>query len=294
MFTLRQLEVFDATARLGSVSEAADELAMTQPAASMALQQLESALGTELFVRVQRRLVLSHQGKLLQPLARSMLNSAQEIQTLVNAKVFASQLRIGASPTIGDHMLDRLCSGFMAQHPGVRLSVTILPAFDVINRVDEMALDIGLIEFISVRPTLDVIRWRDEALTVFCSPKNPLALRKKVAVAELAEQRWCLQHRFADSRRQFTLELLKRVPSIDITLESDSVPVLIKAVEDDIGISCLPRPCIAQELKDGRLCELNVSGLDLSIPLSIVSHKLVKRGEMHARFIEAVLNHAGV
>src|SRR5690606_17202530 len=155
MFTLKQLAVFDAIARLGSVSEAADELAMTQPAASMALQQLESALDTELFIRAQRRLVLSHQGKVLQPLARSMLNSAQEIQSRVNSRVFTSQLRVGASPTIGNHMLDRVCSRFMKDHPDVRLSVTVLPAFDVINRVDEMALDVGLIEFVSVRPTLE-------------------------------------------------------------------------------------------------------------------------------------------
>jgi len=294
MFTLKQLAVFDAVARLGSVSEAAGELAMTQPAASMALQQLESALRTELFMRVQRRLVLSHQGKVLQPLARSMLNNANEIQALINSKVFTSHLRIGASATIGDHMLDQLCGRFMAAHPNVRLSVTILPAFEVINRVDEMALDVGLIEFVSVRPTLDVIRWRDETLTVFCSPKNPLALRKNVTVSELAEQRWCLQQRFADSRRQFTLEMLKRVPSIDITLESDSVAVLIKAVEAGIGVSCLPRPCIARGLTEGRLCELHVSDLDLRVPLSIVSHKLVKHSDIHSSFIEMVVGHPWV
>lgn len=288
MFTLKQLAIFDAVARLGSVSEAADSLAMTQPAASMALQQLESILETELFVRAQKRMSLTPQGKVLQPLARSMLNNAHEIKLKVNPEVGTMQLRIGASPTIGDYMLNQVCSEFMRLHPECRLSVSVMPAFDVINKIDEMAIDVGLIEFITIRPTLNAQRWREESLTVFCSPKNALAKKMKLKLANLAGQRWCLQHRFADSRRQFTLEVLKRIPSIDIVMESDSVPLIIKSVEDDVGLSCLPRPCIEKELNTGSLVELKVPELELTVPFSIVSHKLVKGSELQSQFVEMV------
>lgn len=253
MFTFKQLAVFDAVARLGSVSLAASDLTMTQPAASMALQQLEVALGAQLFARSQRRLVLSEQGKALQPLARSMLIGVDEIAASINAKAVEGKLRVAASPTVADYLSDEPCFSFMLDHAGVRVSVTMLPAMEVITKVDEMAFDVGLVEFVTVRPTLDVIRWRNEALTVCCSPRHPLASRRNLLASGLDRQRWCLQHRLADTRRQFTLAMLKRLPAIDVVFESDSLHLLTEAVSADVGLGCLPRPCISRQLEQGTL-----------------------------------------
>jgi DNA-binding transcriptional LysR family regulator len=200
--TLRQLAIFDAVARLGSVSQAAVELHLSQSAASMALQNLERPLGKQLFLRAGKRLVLSYHGKQLQPMARSILLAAEELGKAVTEEdIPGGQLRVGASPTVGDYLLNDLCGMFMAKHPEVRLSIIVLPALDVINRVDEMAVDVGLIEFVSVRPTLDVIRWRKSVFSVFCSPHHPLAGEKRVSTRDLEDESWCLQHRHADSRR---------------------------------------------------------------------------------------------
>jgi DNA-binding transcriptional LysR family regulator len=129
------------------------------------------------------------------------------------------------------------------------------------------------------------MHWRDKTLVVFCAPEHPLAHKRRVTVADLAAQRWCLQHRFADTRRQFTLEVLKRARTIHIVLESDSIPVLIGAVKANVGLGCLPRPCIARELAAGELCELRVDELDLLVPFNIVTHKQVTRTEAQERFI---------
>ena len=290
MFSLKQLTVFDAIARLGSVSEAADELAMTQPAASMSLQQLESALGAELFVRAKKRLMLSERGKLLQPMARSLLVEAREILTTMDSDAHRQQLRIGASPTVGGYLLNDICAKFMLEHPEVQLSVTVLPAFDVINRVDEMALDLGLIEFITVRPTLEMTRWREDTLTIFCSPTHPLVLGKNLRAKDLAGERWCLQHRFSDTRRQFTLTLLEHIPTLEVILESDSLSILRSAVQENLGIGCLPRPCIADDLAAGRLVELKIRDFIVRIPINIVSRKAVRHGSPHTNFMNAVLS----
>ena len=289
MFSLKQLTVFDAIARLGSVSEAADELAMTQPAASMSLQQLEHTLGAELFVRVRKRLVLSERGKVLQPMARSLLVEANEILTTLNATTHHKQLRLGASPTVGGYLLNDICARYMHAYPDVQLSISVLPALEVINRVDEMALDLGLIEFITVRPTLEMLKWGKESLVVFSSPAHPLAKSKQLKAADLAGQRWCLQHRFSDTRRQFTLELMDHVPSIDVVLESDSLNILRSAVESNLGLGCLPRPCIAQQLQEGRLCALPVNDFKLTIPLSVVSRKSVRKSPQHNNFVSLVV-----
>lgn len=293
MFSLRQLKVFDAVARLGSVSDAAEELAMTQPATSMSLQQLEQTLGVELFVRARKRLTLSEKGKVLQPLARSLLVDAQEVVTTLNAERHHQQIRIGASPTVGGYLLNEICAEYLRSHPEVHLSVSVLPALDIISRVDEMALDLGLIEFITVRSTLEMVRWRQESLVVFCAPSHPLAqAKKRIRAANLAGEKWCLQHRFSDTRRQFTLELIERVPAIDVVLESDSLPILRSAVQANVGLGCLPRPCIAQDIAEGKLCEVEVEDLKLTIPITIISRRSVRKSPQHDSFVQSVLAHA--
>jgi len=291
MFSFKQLNVFDAVARLGSVSEAAEELSMTQPAASMSLQQLEGFLGAELFVRVNKRLLLSERGKQLQPMVRSLLVEAREIMTTMNSETYNEQIRVGASPTVGGYLLQDICSEFMRRHPKVRLSVSVLPAFDVISRVDEMALDIGLIEFITARPTLEMMRWRREDLVIFCSPLHPLASGKKnIKAIDLSNQKWCLQQRFSDTRRQFTLALLDHVDSMDIVLESDSLSVLHEAVASNIGMGCLPRPCIATGLAEKKLVELSVKDLSLSIPFSIITRRATRQTAHLIDFRQSILD----
>jgi DNA-binding transcriptional LysR family regulator len=288
--TLRQLAIFDAVARLGSVSQAAVELHLSQSAASMALQNLERALGKQLFLRAGKRLVLSYHGKQLQPMARSILLAAEELgQAVTEEDIPGGQLRVGASPTVGDYLLNDLCGMFMAKHPEVRLSVIVLPALDVINRVDEMAVDVGLIEFVSVRPTLDVIRWRKSVFSVFCSPHHPLAGEKRVSTRDLEDESWCLQHRHADSRRQFTLAALNRMDTMNVVLESDSLSIIKAAVRNGIGLGCLPRDCIASELEAGTLTELAVEGLELAIPFCIVLREGLRRSAAATAFIDSLL-----
>jgi DNA-binding transcriptional LysR family regulator len=288
-FTLRQLSVFEATARLGSVSAAAEELHVSQSAASVALQNLGKALSAELFLRGHRRLSLSEAGRRLQPLARSMLVAAEEIRAAVGDDSPWGPLRIGASPTVGDYLLQDVCGAFMTENPGVHLSISVLPAFDVISRVDEMALDLGVVEFVSLRRTLDVTPWGRGTLSVFCSPDHPLAGRRNLHADDLRLYSWCLQHRFADSRRQFILAMLNRVDSMDVVLESDSVTIIKASVAAGDHLGCLPRPCLAAELQAGTLVELDVNGLDLTIPFSLVSRKDLRRSSAANSLVEFIL-----
>lgn len=292
-FTLRQLAVFDEVARLGSVSKAAAELHLTQSAASMALRSLESALGRDLFLRQGKRLVLGEHGRLLQPMARSILASAQEMDRVVSLDAPREDLTVGASPTVADFLLDEVVSAFMAKHPRMHVSVSTLPSLEVIKRVDEMSLDVGLVEMVTVRGTIRQRRWRSDSFVIFCSPWHALAHGRQLTSEALAGQSWCLQPRLADSRRQFTYALLTRLETIDVTLESDSIQVIKAAVAADVGLGCLPRPCVTRELEQGALAEVHVTDLDLRMPFSIITRKGLHPSPAHEDFIAGALSRAG-
>lgn len=286
--TFRQLTVFDAIARLGSVTAAANEIALTQSAASMALKQLEILVGEQLFLRVGKRLVLSKHGKTLQPMVRSILLSMREIPATLRSELPRDQLNIGASPTVGEYLLNDATARFLAAHPWVRLNIVVKPAFDVISAVDDMELDIGLVEFISVRPTLDVRRWLNSQHSIFCHPEHPLLQRRRLRAYDLRNERWCLQHRFADSRRQFTLAILSRLQTIEVVLQSDSINTIKHAVSRGIGLGCLPHPCVAKEIESGSLGELHPTDLDLNLPFSIVMRKDVRRSAAQLAFLDTL------
>lgn len=79
-YSLKQLAVFDAVADCGSVSQAADKLALTQSATSMSLAQLEKMLGTSCFERQGKQMALTHWGMWLRPKAKRLLQDAQQIE----------------------------------------------------------------------------------------------------------------------------------------------------------------------------------------------------------------------
>src|SRR5579871_3738181 len=111
-FSLRQIKVFDAVARLGSLSRAAEEVALSQSAASMALKELEDNLGTKLFHRHGRRLLLNENGRRLRPKAHSLLLLAAEI-TQPHSDELEGMLRIAASSSVGNYVLPECSAAFL-------------------------------------------------------------------------------------------------------------------------------------------------------------------------------------
>ena len=106
--TLRQLEIFTAIVSHGHVTRAAETISMTQSAASTALAELEQQLGTTLFDRIGRQLLLNEAGRQLLPKALDVLDRIREIEATTQSRELAFDLRLGASLTIGNHLLPPL------------------------------------------------------------------------------------------------------------------------------------------------------------------------------------------
>lgn len=126
--TLRQMEVFTAVVRHGSTVAAAGALGLSQSATSAALQQLERVLGTTLFERQGRALVLNAAGRTLLPQARNLLEQAQHLALSVGAANASTQpvrLHLAASSTIGNHVLPLVLTRLRATHPHINVDLRI-------------------------------------------------------------------------------------------------------------------------------------------------------------------------
>jgi DNA-binding transcriptional LysR family regulator len=161
--TLRQLEVFAATARGGSTRAAASRVARSQSAASTALAELEATLGHALFDRIGRRLVLNENGQALLPHTISLLEQAVEVEALLNAE-HQAPLRMASSFTIGEYLLPGLIAQWKLQRPQAQVRLDIANTRQVLEAVATFDVDLGFIEGTGSHPDLLVRRWRPDEL----------------------------------------------------------------------------------------------------------------------------------
>ena len=145
--SLKQLKVFVGITQHTTLSAASERLYLSKAALSMSLSELEKQLGHPLFDRVNHRLILNQEGQKLLPLADELLHRANDINTLFSSHATASgTLKIGASDTIGNHVLPSILSGFRQQQHHYSQQVFISNSELICQKLRDFELDIALIE----------------------------------------------------------------------------------------------------------------------------------------------------
>jgi DNA-binding transcriptional LysR family regulator len=286
---LRQLEVFAATARGGSTRAAADHVARSQSAASAALTELEHTLGVPLFDRVGRRLVLNENGRVLLPLAASLLDQAAELEHLFTG-AHEAPLRVAASLTIGEYLLPDVLARWRAAHPGSPVQMMIANTSDVIAAVAAFDVDVGFIEGPQTHPNLVVRPWLTDELVIVAAPAHPLAERTATA-RQLREAAWALREPGSGTREAADRWLLEQVGPLQVAFELGSAEAIKRVVAAGAALSCLSREAVARDLAQGTLVELTTRLPRATRRLAIVLHrdKHLGRGtEAFIRHCEAV------
>ena len=287
--TLRQLAVFEAVARCGSIARASEEIALSQSAASMALRDLESHIGVELFAREGRRLLLNEHGRRIQPRATSILRQAEELEALAADDRLTGRLRIGAIPSLAHSKLSTACAHFMKLHPGVSIDLMVMPSTKIIGMVHRTALDLGFVGSPTNRSDIIVQEWVDDPVAIFCAPSHPLAGRKGAPLAELLRNHgWALERAVSSERWSVTMEALKHMSSMRILFESDSVEAVKAAVRTGEMIGSLSRFTIAEEVARGELIDLRVPEFDVRRLTSIIWKKEIYQGGVQQAFVDFV------
>lgn len=269
--TLRQLEVFTEVLKSGSTTQASQQLALSQSAVSASLTDLESQLGVQLFDRVGKRLVTNEHGRLLYPRALSLLERATEVEQLFQAGNGA--LRIAASTTIGNYILPKMLGHFHCDHPDIPLEMSIGNTEDVVKLVSEFRVDLGLIEGACQSSYLISQKWLLDEMVIFCSPLHPLANKQTVTLAQLQSAPWILRENGSGTRDVLNHLLFASLPGYQIEMELGNSEAIKHAVMYGMGISCLSRRVIDEQLKSGILKEIKVEGLSLQRNLYLIYHR---------------------
>lgn len=282
-YSLRQLEVFIATCHRQTLSQAAESLAMSQSAASAALKELEQQFGLQLFDRRGKRLQLNQLGRSLRPQAEALLEQAQAFERSLSRQQGQGLLRVGATMTIGDYLAVDLMNAYMAEAEGGRCSLMVANTRDIVARVLNFDLDVGLIEGEVHEPDLRVREWRDDELVVFAStgPDSALesltrrgaSLPKALSDDEMGAVPWVLREPGSGTRQAFDRAMSGLVTEMNIVLELQQSEAIKRAVRAGMGLSCLSRLALQADFDAGTLQEIVIPGRSLWRKFYVISHR---------------------
>ncbi len=263
--TLKHLRAHEATARLGSVSEAAAELNVTPPAITAQLKSLEALIAQPLLDRADGSFQATPAGQVL-------VDTACSIERLLtHAKARLSALQAGATGVVvfaavstAKYIVPRIVAAFEAAHPEIRVRL-------VIGNRREMQAGLLANEYdlvLSGRPPthvpIETAYLCDHPHILIAPPESPLAARRKLAPANLAGQRFLSREPGSGTRliMESFLATLPASPEVDLT-EMDSNETIKQAVMAGMGIAVISAHTCLYELEMKKLVALPVTGFPI-------------------------------
>jgi DNA-binding transcriptional LysR family regulator len=244
---LRQLRLLVALDDVGSLLKAAEQVGLTQPGASKALQEIEETLGVTLFTRTNRGLRANDAGLCVVRYARLIQTNLGQMREEMKALLrgHGGKLAVGTIMGAVPFLTEALMRLFK-KHPAISVELVEETSAELLRLLDQGALDMAICRTtVSERPDLyDSVNIRDETLAVVANRHHPAAKKKRIELTDLADARWVvysanmpmrllLEREFRQAGLRFplylvettsafaTLSLLQKEPSFVALLSSD-------------------------------------------------------------------------
>jgi DNA-binding transcriptional LysR family regulator len=263
-FTIRQLEIFLCVAKFQSVSKAAEQLCLSQSAASAALQSLEKAYGVTLFDRQGNKIKLNAIGHTLRKEAETLFAHCQQFNDALQLHSDIGHLRVGASFTIGNHLVVRYLAEYLNKYPEADVQLDTANTPEVVAKVLNYEVDVGMIEREVQHRELELIPWKEDELVAFCSANHPLAKKGVLNDDDIKAARWILREPDSGARHTFDRALSGLLPEIEIYREFKHNEAIKSAVESGLGIGCLSKVVLQNDFRNGDLVPLKLANRDMT------------------------------
>ena len=275
MLNLNHLRVFRSVCETNSITEAARQLHISQPAASKQLAELESHLGLTLVERRPRGVRLTAAGEVLARHARRLFQEEAAAETALDALLGLElgQLSLVASTTIGSYIVPSLFGEIHAAHPNVRLSLEIANAARVEELVLEGQLDLGLSEGRVVSENLQVEVFARDEMVLIAGPGHPLVAESRrgpISAQALAGRPLLVREPGSGTREVVQEALAEANIRVSAAMTLGSTEAIKNAVAGGLGVAFVSGLTIALERASGRLAVIELADLSIGRALHLL------------------------
>jgi DNA-binding transcriptional LysR family regulator len=269
---IRRLQAFCKVYELKSFSRAGEELLLSQPTVSAHIMALESELGTRLFDRLGRTVLPTPAARILYQHALDAFDRLENARTEILALTqrVSGELSIGGSTIPAHYILPRVVASFRAKYPEVTIDLIIGDTQEIIERVVEGNLSLGLVGAASDHPDLACEQIMDDELICIAPPG--LDLPPGVAGGDafdaglLRAMPWVIREQGSGTRLAFENALRERgmdIRDLRVSILVHSTLAVLQCVKAGLGVSVTSRLAVAGALERGEVRQVVLPGLSI-------------------------------
>lgn len=247
--TLKQFRYFEALARHGHFGRAADACAISQPALSMQIKELEESLSTELFERCHRQIRLTSFGEEFALRIRGILRSVDELEDLARASHhrLVGRLRIGVIPTIAPYLLPTIIGNLTRVNVGLDLQIRETVTPKLLQELAEGRLDTAIVALpVSESSLTEVALFSEDFVLVRPSEDEGKPVPDREALREMRLLLLEEGHCFRDQALSFC-NVHSALPRE--LLDGSSLTTLVQMVSAGIGVTLIPEMAVSVETR---------------------------------------------
>jgi DNA-binding transcriptional LysR family regulator len=266
---LRQLHVFASVVKHMSVSLAAEELFITQPAVSQQIRGLEERLGVKLFERTPNGLLLTEGGEAILPHVQAILASRARIDNVVAEQRGATRghLAVGSNTTGGMYVVSPMLRAFRDAHPEAEIVLQVLSTDRICERILQNLLDVAVVTGPVEVASVVVADLCEDELYLIVSPSHPFAARATVSRQEVAAEAFVVPEPGSRTRRLIQRAIESHGLKLQISMQLPGTEEVKKAVEANLGVAMVSKHAVTRELALGALHRVTIHDLEIHRPI---------------------------
>ncbi len=262
--TLHQLQIFEAIAKHGSFTRAAEELFLTQPTISQQMKQLTKAIGVPLYEQIGKRIYLTDAGKAVLEVGRDISQRFNDLEmTLANIKGLKQGNLKLAAITTAKYFVPRILGTFRQRYPGIRISLQIANRQQILDRLANNLDDLYFIGQPPEELDINLRHFLDNPLVVIAPRNHPLAQEKLISIERLAEEPLIMRESGSGTRMAVEDFFAENRLKMRVEMEIGSNEAIKQAIVGGLGLSILSRHSLALEGPQGPLIVLDVEGFPI-------------------------------
>ena len=292
---IENLKIFRDLVDNESFSKAAKLNSITQSAVSQQLRSMEKHFNVLIVDRSQKQFRLTREGRSLYEASRDILNRYEEVSSEMQEmrKVVSGTVHVSTIVSIGLHELPPYVKRFMQEYPHVNVRIEYRRSNLVYEDVFSSTADFGLVAYPQKYRQVEVIPFMEDQLVAICAPKQKLAGKKEIELADLQGCRFIGFDQDIPTRKALDQFFREQRIELEPTMEFDNIETLKRAVEVDAGVALVPEGTIRQEIEQGTLVKLRLRDRHVVRPLAILHRKGRVMTPAMKRFLSLMLNGLG-
>jgi DNA-binding transcriptional LysR family regulator len=294
--TLEHLKLFRDIAHARNVSHGAEVCGVSQSAASQHLHETERLLGVQLLDRSTRPVELTEAGRLYYEFCRDVLRRQEEFEESLDKLKGRVQgtVRVAAIYSVGLSDMSRLELELSRRMPQAELLVEYLRPEKVYDAVLTDQADLGLVSYPESNREITAIPWREEKMMVAAAPSHPLAARETLDLADLAQQNFVAFDDELRVGREVKRYIRESGAQLNVVMHFDNIQTMKEAVVLGSSISIMPVRVLRNDIEQGRLVAIPITGCTLVRPLGIIHRRRKTFNRATRTFLELLRQEAAL